>query len=87
MNIPDLTELTITGLLITHSAVLDELRHRNVIRSKNNPTGDYAKWLVSRKLGLTLETNSAKGFDATDLQGLRYQIKGRRVTSEKNLLS
>ncbi len=82
MPLPDLSKLTITELLATHSAVLDELRHRNVIRSKNNPTGDYAEWLVSTKLGLTLETNSAKGFDATDSQGLRYQIKGRRVTPE-----
>jgi hypothetical protein len=62
--------------------VLDELRHRNVIRSKNNPIGNYTEWLVSTKLGLTLETNATKGFDATDLQGLRYQIKGRRVTPE-----
>lgn len=80
MSLPDLTELTIADLLATHSAVLDELRHRNVIRSKNNPTGDYAEWLVSTKLGLMLETNSAKGFDAKDSQGLRYQIKGRRIT-------
>jgi hypothetical protein len=81
---PDLSKLTITELLATHSAVLDELRHRNVIRTKNNPTGDFAEWLVSTKLGLTLEANSAMGFDATDSQGLRYQIKGRRVTPENN---
>jgi len=82
MNPSDLTGLTIAELLATHSSVLDELRHRNVIRSKNNPTGDYAEWLVSTKLGLALETNSAKGFDASDSQGLRYQIKARRVTPE-----
>lgn len=82
MNLPDFTELTVAELLSTHSAVLDELRHRNVIRSKNNPTGDYAEWLVSTALGLTLESNSAKGFDATDSRGLRYQIKSRRVTPE-----
>lgn len=82
MTLPDFTSLTTTELLATHSAVLNELQHRNVIRSKNNPTGDYAEWLVSTKLGFTLESNSAKGFDATDLQGRRYQIKGRRVTPE-----
>jgi hypothetical protein len=82
MSSTDFSELTITELLAAHSAVLDELRKREVIRSKNNPTGDYTEWLVSRKLGLTLETNSAKGFDAKDSQGLRYQIKGRRVTPE-----
>jgi hypothetical protein len=82
MKLPDFTELTIAELLVTHSAVLDELRRRAVIRSKNNPTGDYTEWLVSTKLGLTLETKSVKGFDATDSRGLRYQIKGRRVTPE-----
>ena len=82
MALPDLSTYTITELLTEHSAVLDELRRRRVVRSKNNPTGDYAEWLVSTKLGLTLETNSAKGFDATDAKGLRYQIKGRRVTPD-----
>ena len=53
-----------------------------MIRSKNNPTGDYAEWLVSTKLGLALEKNSAKGFDAIDSQGRRYQIKGRRITNK-----
>lgn len=82
MPLLDLTKLTIAELLVAHGAVLGELRQRNVIRSNNNPTGDYTEWLVSTKLGLTLETNATKGFDATDSQGLRYQIKGRRVTPE-----
>lgn len=82
MNLPDFTKLTVAELVTTHSAVLNELRHRNVIRSNNNPTGDYAEWLVSTTVGLTLETNSAKGFDATVSQGLCYQIMSRRVTSE-----
>lgn len=77
---PNITNLTIAELLSTHSAVLNELKRRAVIRSNNNPTGDYAEWIVKEKLGLTLENNSAQGFDATDLQGLHYQIKGRRVT-------
>ena len=78
----DWSALGITDLLSAHCAILDELRRRDVIRSKNNPTGDYAEWLVSTKLGLTLENNSAKGWDATDAAGVRYQIKGRRVTAD-----
>lgn len=78
----NLTGLTISELLQAHGAVLDELKRRGVVRSKNNPTGDYAEWLAATRLGLKLETNSAKGFDATDPQGLRYQIKGRRVTPD-----
>lgn len=82
MDLQGLPELAISELLAAHSAVLDELRRRGVVRSKNNPTGDYAEWLVSSKLGLKLEANSAKGFDAVDSLGLRYQIKGRRVTPD-----
>lgn len=78
----NLTDLTVSELLKSHGAVLDELKRRGVVRSKNNPTGDYAEWLAASRLGLKLETNSAKGFDATDPQGLRYQIKGRRVTPD-----
>lgn len=82
MFLPNPAKLTIIELLATHNAVMKELQKREVIRSRNNPTGDYTEWLVSKKLELTLETNSSKGFDAKDSQGLRYQIKGRRVTSK-----
>jgi hypothetical protein len=70
-------------LLAEHSAVLEKLRELNVVRSKNNPTGDYAEWLVSECLNLVLEKNSSKGYDATGrVDGLHYQIKGRRITSD-----
>ncbi|HWI80716.1 MAG TPA: hypothetical protein VNT59_01735 [Ramlibacter sp.] len=59
--------------------MLDELRARSVVRSRNNPTGDYAEWLVTQKLGLKLVANSFKGYDATDRRGRTYQIKGRRA--------
>lgn len=77
----NLTGLTISELLQAHGAVIDELQRRGVVRSKNNPTGDYAEWLASIGLGLTLLRNAAAGFDATDSEGVRYQIKGRRISS------
>ncbi len=81
----NLTSLTVLELLATHSAVLDELKRRNVIRSKNNPTGDYAESLVKDKLGLEeLEKKSAKGYDAKDHSGKKYQIKARRVTHDND---
>lgn len=75
-------EYSILDLLGQHSKILSELRHRGVLRSKNNPVGDYGEWLVSRSLGLTLEKNSVKGFDAKDASGFRYQIKARRITPD-----
>jgi hypothetical protein len=63
-----------------HADILDELKRRSVVRSKNNPLGDYTEWLVSKLLGLKLESNSTAGFDAMDSKKVRYQIKGRRIT-------
>lgn len=80
MALKDLPDLSVPELLAAHSSVIDELRRRGIVRSKNNPTGDYAEWLVSTSMGLALESNSAKGFDAVDSSGRRYQIKGRRIT-------
>ncbi len=69
-------------LLRLHARVIDELRRRCVLRSKNNPVGDYAEWLVASRLGMTLEGKSNAGYDAVDAAGVRFQIKARRVTSD-----
>ena len=76
----DLSKLSIADLLATHCFVIGELQRRGVLRSGNNPTGDYAEWLVSSKLGLELSAKSCKGYDAIDAQKVRYEIKARRVT-------
>jgi hypothetical protein len=41
---------------------------------------DYAELLFCNAYGWAREGNSAAGHDATDGEGLRYQIKGRRLT-------
>lgn len=81
MSIFDLSQLSVIDLLREHDAILDELNKRKVIRSRNNPTGDYAEWLAKEVLGLSLAQNSAKGFDATCADGSRVQIKGRHVSA------
>jgi len=75
----DLKKYTVAELLKTHTAVLNELRDRDILRSANNPTGDYAEWLFCQAFGWDQAANSVKGFDATDAEGIRYQIKGRRL--------
>lgn len=77
-----LTSLSVLELLSLHSEILTELRSRDVIRTKNNPVGDYAEWLVSEALGMTLLSNSSAGADAIDSDGLKVQIKARRVTPD-----
>ena len=75
----DWKTLTPSELLRCFADILDELKERRTIRTRNNPVADYAEWLVARQLGLLLERNSKRGYDATDQNGKRYQIKSRRL--------
>jgi len=65
----DVSRLSTEDLLSLWSRIMSELRTRDVIRSSNNPVGDYAEGLVTRRFGLTLEGNSTSGFDAVDAVG------------------
>ena len=60
--------------------VLEELRSRSILRTANGPVGDYAEVLFARAFSWTLAGNSAAHHDATDVTGIRYQIKARRVS-------
>jgi hypothetical protein len=77
----DLRQLDMLQVLKLHADAADELRRRGICRTGNSPAGDYAEWLVSTALNLTLETNSHRGYDATDRGGTRYEIKGRRLSA------
>ena len=70
--------LTESELLLMHANVIDELHRRGVVRTGNNPLGDYTEWLVCDRLCLKIEPNSRASFDGVDCNGIRYQIKGRR---------
>ena len=76
----DLSKRSLKDLLLLYANLLEELKKRQILRSNNNPTADYAEWLASRALNLKLEPKSKKGYDAIDSKGYKYQIKGRRIT-------
>lgn len=76
-----LSRASLSELLRLHGDLMEELRRREITRTHNNPAGDYAEFLFSLAFGWTLEGNSAAGHDATDIDGLRYQIKSRRLTT------
>jgi len=76
----DITGLSTLELLNLHAKALEELRARRVIRSSNNPVGDYAEYLYCRAFGWQQADNSEKDADAVSDDGTRYQIKGRRLT-------
>ncbi len=70
-------EKSVAELLALHVTVLKELRARRVLRTENNPTGDLAEYLFCAAYGW--EPEHGKALDATDADGKRYQIKGRRL--------
>ncbi|MDE2801380.1 MAG: hypothetical protein OXK21_00675 [Chloroflexota bacterium] len=73
----ELQDMSEVQLLQTHSAVITELNRRGVVKTKNNPIGDYTEWMVCNRLRLQRQGNSRAAFDAIDRQGVRYQIKSR----------
>jgi len=76
----DFSKESDSELLAAYAELMEELRRRNIIRTSNNPVADYAEKIAVERLGLTQVGKEAKGFDAVDAQGYRYQIKGRRIT-------
>ncbi|WP_286339103.1 hypothetical protein [Ferrimonas sp. YFM] len=80
----ELRDFPIKKLLKLQSTVIEELKRRKVVRTKNNPVGDYAEWLVAKNLGLELAKNSSAGHDGVDSDGTKIQIKGRRITSDNH---
>lgn len=72
----------IKELLRLQASITDELKDRKVVRTKNNPLGDYTEWLVGKALDLELQANSKAGYDGIDKNGVRVQIKGRRITPD-----
>jgi hypothetical protein len=75
------TELmSIRDLLQTYCDVMEEFRKREILRSSNNPVADFSELLFCTAFGWNREGASAAGFDAICSRGLRYQIKGRRLT-------
>jgi hypothetical protein len=62
---------------------MKRLRQRDVVRSGNNPVGDYCESLVVRALKLRRLERSNKGCDAIDdSENKNYEIKGRRLTED-----
>ena len=73
---------TTVELLRTYADVIEELRAREVVRSKNNPVADYAETLVCRAVQGVLQPKSNKSFDILGADGKRYEVKARRITAD-----
>lgn len=84
MEKEEIEKLSPIQLLRNHFRIIEELKNRRVIRTRNNPVSDYAEWLVHTKLGYSLQGNSAEGADAIDRKGNKYQVKARHLISSSS---
>jgi len=80
----DLSKVSNAELLVHYAAITEELRSREILRTSNNPTGDLAEYIFCKAFGWKLECNSKAHIDAIGDDGLRYQIKSRRITQHNN---
>lgn len=80
----NLDKLEPIELLRLQADATAELKRRNIVRTNNNPLGDYTEWLVANIMGLTLSSSSKAGYDAVSNMGVRFQIKGRRITTKNS---
>ena len=81
----DLENMPLGRLLGMHAGTMEELYRRGIARTANNPTGNLAEYLFCRAFSWQQAPNLEKGFDATDGDGKRYQIKGRRLHRRNKL--
>lgn len=79
-----ITRLSSKELLALHAKIADELRARGVTRTANNPTGDLAEHLFCTAFGWVRAGNSHPNVDAIGSDGLRFEIKGRRLTKNRS---
>lgn len=76
----DLKPMKPAELLRLYAELLEELRARELIRTSNNPVGDYAEKVAVEELNLHRAAKEERGYDAKDNKGRKHQIKGRRIT-------
>ncbi|MAA91642.1 MAG: hypothetical protein CL914_15835 [Deltaproteobacteria bacterium] len=83
INLPDETRAKLQiaeHFIAIHLQSHEGLEQLGILRTKRLLQADYSEWLVSQLLDIQLLDNPvAKGFDGTDSQGQKYQIKGRVV--------
>lgn len=75
-------DLSVRELLASYVAILDELKRRGLVRTRNSPLGDLAETLAVRAYGGTLAPNSEKNYDLISSDGRKIQVKARTVQAD-----
>jgi hypothetical protein len=72
----------VASYLKTILSAREALIKEGVVRSERDVIVDYVEWLAARRFKFKLAPSGVnKTFDAVDRQGIKYQIKARRVSS------
>lgn len=77
----DIKALSVRDLMAMQTSALDELATRDVVQNPTQPVGDYAVHLACKAFDLKREPTSTSGYDASDDEGMKYQIKFKRLMS------
>lgn len=77
----DTKTLSAHELITLQTQAMDELAARGVVQNPTQPVGDYAIHLACATFDLKREPTSTSGYDASDDEGLRYQVKFKRLAS------
>ena len=83
----DLPALSAPELFSLYRGILGELKCRNMIRTDNNPAGDYAEFLVMTALGGELAANSEKSWDVRGSDGEKLQVKCRVLVLQRHFVT
>src|SRR4051812_29061458 len=79
LQIPKLSD---SDLAKAWSLLMREFRRRELVRSSNNPVADMAEALVAAHFGGIRAPKGARGWEVAGPDGLRFQVKSRRLTPE-----
>lgn len=75
----DVEGLSVVDLMRLHRQTLHELVNRGIVRTFNQPQGDWAETLVRVAYNGQLAAKSEKGYDVITADGTRLQVKARAL--------
>lgn len=80
----DLARMGVRSLLRFYGQILQELRDREILTTRDGPIGGYGEWLVARVFSGTRQGNSNKSVDVIASDGTRLQVKTRWLPLERD---
>jgi hypothetical protein len=78
----DLAQMSVRSLLRFYGQILQQLKEREILTTRDGPIGGYGEWLVARAFGGTRQGNSNKSVDVIASDGTRLQVKTRWLPLE-----